>query len=172
MKGFFFRFGPLYTQFISKWTYNWMHLIASSRSLCHYISVLIQCARNPKIFLIFSFCRSIPVFRQEQIWNSHYEFCLCPKVRAEQFQRWTSTNFGGQWRWSLWHLLCSTGWMAKTRCLLDATSSKLDQDHQFFQVLLHFGPCIGLLSLFSCQSQKKSQFVYNRKENISKLKIK
>ena len=31
-----FRFGPLYTQFISKWTYNWMHLIASSRSLCHY----------------------------------------------------------------------------------------------------------------------------------------
>ena len=129
-----FRFGPLYTQFISKWTYNWMHLIASSRSLCHYISVLIQCARNPKIFLIFSFCRSIPVFCQEQIWNSHYKFCLCPKVRAEQFQRWTSTNFGGQRRWSLWHLLCSTGWMAKTRCLLDATSSKLDQDHQFFQV--------------------------------------
>ena len=140
-----------------------MHLIASSRSLCHYISVLIQCARNPKIFLICSFCRSIPVFRQEQIWNSHYKFCLCPKVRAEQFQRWTSTNFGGQRRWSLWHLLCSTGWMAKTRCLLDATSSKLDQDHQFFQVLLHFGPCIrlfGLFSTFYVRIRKRIQFLH------------
>ena len=69
-----------------------------------YISVII-----PSVFIpVFSvpFLRSIPMFCQKQIWHCHYQFRLCPQIRAVQFQRWASTNHGCWRRTSFWNFLC------------------------------------------------------------------